>query len=192
MKRNKEKIRELVGLAMLSTLIVALQAISNYIPFGPVSITLALIPIVVGSIIYGPKGGLILGTVMGIMVCFAPSTMALFMPYSVMLTIIVCLVKSAVAGLVAGYIFKFLSKKNRFLAIVLASISVPLVNTGLFTVACYTLFLPLIKTLASAEAASVTAFLFLTMIGLNFLIEFATNSILSPIVVKIVDLYKKK
>ena len=56
---NSRKIRRMVGLAALASMIVVLQLISNYIQFGPVSITLALIPNVVGAILYGPKGGFV-------------------------------------------------------------------------------------------------------------------------------------
>ena len=95
---NSQKIRRMVGLAALASMIVVLQLISNYIQFGPVSITLALIPIVVGAILYGPKGGFILGLIEGVMVITAPSTLGLFMPFSAVGTILVCLLKSVLGG----------------------------------------------------------------------------------------------
>ena len=63
MKKNSLKIKRLVGLATLSAIVIVLQVFSNYIQFGPVSITLALIPIVVGAILYGPGVGALLGFV---------------------------------------------------------------------------------------------------------------------------------
>ena len=192
MKNNSLKIKRMVGLATLSAIVIVLQLFSNYIQFGPVSITLALIPIVVGSIVYGPKGGFVLGLVHGAIVCTAPTTIALFMPVTVFGTIVVCLLKSSIAGLVSGYLFLLLQKKYKVLGVVLASISVPIVNTGLFSIACFTLFEPLIAGLASGEGKNFASYFFLTFIGYNFIIEFVVNSVLSPVVLRIIELYKLK
>ena len=59
MKKNSEKVKELVGISVLAAIVVVLQLISNFILPSNLPLTLALIPIVVGSIIYGPKGGFI-------------------------------------------------------------------------------------------------------------------------------------
>ena len=45
------KIKKMVMITILSVVAIVLQLFSNYVQFGPVSITLALIPIVVGAII---------------------------------------------------------------------------------------------------------------------------------------------
>ena len=185
---NSQKIKRLVGISILSAIVVVLQLISNYIPFGPVSITLALIPIVVGAIVYGPYGGFILGLVLGVMVCTAPTT-AGFLQFTFFGTVIVCLLKSSIAGLIAGYVFKWIRNYNLILAIVLASLIVPIVNTGLFAVASLTIFLPLIEKAANAENVNAVYYLFIGMIGYNFIIEFLVNSILSPVVIRIVELY---
>ena len=51
MNNKSLKIKRITGIAVFAALVVVLQLFSNYVQFGPVSITLALIPIVVGSII---------------------------------------------------------------------------------------------------------------------------------------------
>ena len=191
MKLNSLKIKRMVGLASLASIVVVLQLFSNYVQFGPVAITLALIPIVVGAIIYGPKGGLTLGLIHGAIVCTAPTTIALFMPITVFGTIVVCLLKSGIAGLVSGYVFNLL-KKNHLVAVIAASVVVPLVNTGLFTIASFTIFTPLITGFANDMGLNVAKYFFLYFIGYNFLIEFFVNSALSPVVIRIVDLYKLK
>ena len=188
--KNTLLIKKITGIAMLSVIVVVLQLLSNYITFGPVSITLALIPIVIGAIVYGPLAGFVLGFVDGILVLVAPSTMALFMPFNAFYTILVCLLKTAIAGMIAGFIFQLCKNKNEKLGIILAAISVPLINTGLFALASMTLFLPLIKSFAK-EGANVYAYLFLTFIGFNFIIEFAINSILSPTILTIVKTIKR-
>ncbi len=187
--KNSQKIRRMVGLAALASMIVVLQFISNEIQFGPVSITLALIPIVVGAILYGPSGGFVLGLIEGIMVIVAPSTLGLFMPFSAVGTIIVCLLKSGLAGCCSGFIFNWLKKKNFKLAVVLASICVPIVNTGIFAIACLTIFMPLISGFANDANQGMIAYLFLTFIGYNFLIEFFVNSALSPVVIYVVKIF---
>ena len=46
---NSQKIKRMVGIASLAAVVVVLQLIANYIPGpGGVSITLALIPLVIG------------------------------------------------------------------------------------------------------------------------------------------------
>ena len=89
---NSQKIKQMVGLSLLASLVVVLQLVSPYIPLGPVTITLALIPIAVGAVIYGPTGGFILGCVLGVLVCVDPTT-TVFLQYSFIGTVIVCRLK---------------------------------------------------------------------------------------------------
>ncbi len=181
--KNKQMIQRMVGIASLAAITTVLQVIANYITFGPVSITLALIPLVIGAILYGPWAGAGLGALMGAIILTAPSTGS-FLAINPFLTVLICLIKTSVAGMVSGFIFKGLYKKNLTVAIVLASIAAPIVNTGLFALGCMAFFW---KTLQEwAGGSNTLGFLFLTMIGTNFLIEFAVNSVLSPSVVYIV------
>ena len=46
---------------MLAALVAVLQLLGQFIKFGPVSISLVLIPIVVGAALYGPTAGAVLG-----------------------------------------------------------------------------------------------------------------------------------
>lgn len=184
------KIKKMVGLACLSAVVVALQFLSNYITFGPVSITLSLIGIAIGAIVYGPSGGAFLGLINGIVVMVAPSTLAVFMPFNAFATVLLCLLKTTLAGAVSGWIFKLLKEKNMKVAVVLASIIVPLVNTGIFAIGCILFFIPLLTDFANGS--NVYSYLFLTFIGFNFLIEFAVNSILSPTVLYIIKIVMKE
>ena len=47
------KTQRMVGLAIFTAIIIVLQLVSTFIKFGPFSITLAMIPIVVGAAVYG-------------------------------------------------------------------------------------------------------------------------------------------
>ncbi len=185
------RVKKMAFIASFAALIVALQFFSNYVSFGPVSITLSLIPVAVGAILFGPSAGLFLGLVNGLIVLVAPSTLAIFMPHNAFATVFLCLFKMGFAGWVSGMIFRYLSQKNFTLAIVLSAISVPLVNTGIFILGTLVFFMPIIEQFAG-EGASAISYLFLTFIGFNFIIEFVVNAGLSPVIISMVKLYDKQ
>lgn len=190
MKNNN--IKKMAGISIFAAIVIVLQLLANYITIGQISITLALIPIAMGAIIYGPIAGLFLGLIEGVVVILAPSTLSLFIPFSAFGTIIVCLLKSGLAGLISGLIFNLFKNKNFNLAIILASIIVPIVNTGLFAISCLTIFLPLIESFyQSSDSVNLYSYLFLVFIGFNFIIEFIINSALSPTIIKLTKLHDK-
>ena len=173
---NNNKIKKLTGTSIFMALVIVLQLISNYITLGPVSITLALVPIALGAIIYGPLAGLFLGLIHGAIVIVSPSTLTAFMPLYPVQTIFVCLLKSGIAGLVSGLIFKYLKNKNFTLSIILASLCVPLLR-------------PLLDSWTSEGNA--VGYLFLSVIGYNFLIEFVINSALTPTIISLTKLKER-
>ena len=83
-------------------------------------------------------------------------------------TIILCLLKTGVAGYVSGLIYELLHKQNNVLSIILASIIVPIINTGLFIVGTLLFFVPLLEQWAGSS--DIYSYLFLTLIGINFVI----------------------
>lgn len=185
------KIKKMVMITILSVLAIVLQLFSNYVQFGPVSITLSLIPIVVGAILYGPLCGFVIGAATGLIVFVAPATIALFWPYGVFLTFLVCILKMGIAGFVSGLLYKLFSNRNNKLAVTLSSVIVPLVNTGLFALAAYIFYYDLLAGLAPS-GQNVAVYLFLGFIGFNFLIELFVNSILSPVVLRLANMAKEK
>ena len=66
--KNRERIFKMVGIAMLSAIVVILQLLGSFIKFGPFSISLVLVPIVVGAGVYGLGAGTWLGFVFAITV----------------------------------------------------------------------------------------------------------------------------
>ena len=182
--RNSQKIREMVVVASLGAIVAVLQYISMFIKFGPFNITLALTPVVVGAILYGPRAGGILGVIMGIVVLLTNSEA--FFVVNPIATIFVCIAKSTIAGAVAGYIYQFIKNKN--IGIVISSIAMPIINTLIFVVCCLLFFFPTLKEWAAGENTLV--YLFVTMIGLQFLVELAINSLLSPVVIRLVVIFK--
>lgn len=185
--KNRMQIRKMVGISILTAMVVILQLLSTFIKFGPFSATLALIPLIMGAIIYGPLVGTILGLTMGVVI-LATDAQAFFV-VNPFFTILLCLAKTAVSGLVSGYIYKALAKKNKHLGIILAALAAPIVNTGLFALGTIAFFY---NTLVQwAGGSNALSYLFLTMIGFNFLIELSLNAILSPTFIYLTNVLNK-
>lgn len=179
MKNNQ--IRKLTGIALFAALIIILQLVSNYITFGPISINLSLIPVILGSLIYGPIVGFIFGLVNGGLVLAAPSTQAFF-AINPVATVFVCLLKTGIAGLVCGFM-PMIFKNHKKVAVILGSFLVPIINTGLFAVGSLIFFMDLF---GSVE------YLLLGAIGINFIVEVAVNGLLSPTIYLLFEFYNKK
>ena len=74
MKRNNHaSVVRLTSLAILAALVVVLQTVASGIRIGPVPISLTLVPIVVGAILFGPGAGAGLGFVFGLVCLIAAS-----------------------------------------------------------------------------------------------------------------------
>ena len=187
MRNNRTK--EMTGIALLSAVTVVLALVSNYVTIGTVNLNLALIPIVVGACIYGPSAGVFLGIVDGVLVCVAPATLALFMTHNALLTIVLCLLKTGLGGLVSGYVYKLLKNKNDLVAVVLASLALPIVNTGLFLAFVFLFYIPVYVDLAGTSQ-NIINFIIKSTLTINFLIEFILNLILSPTIHRFIK-YKK-
>lgn len=52
---SDKKIKKMVGLAIFTAIVVVLQLLGSFIKVGSFSISLVLIPIVVGAAVYGPR-----------------------------------------------------------------------------------------------------------------------------------------
>ena len=185
--KNRVVIQRLVGTAMLAAIVVVLQLISNYVVFVH-SITLALVPVAVGAIIFGPTSGFFLGAILGVIVLTGPGTAA-YLSFNAFATVLVCILKTGLAGFAAGWIFKGLNKINFTLACVVASLVIPVINSGLFALATMTIFAKLAREWAGGS--NVYSFIFLAMIGWNFVIEFALSAILAPSIMQIIKIVNK-
>ena len=109
---DAKKTQTLVGMGMLTAIVIVLQWFASGIRLGPFSITLTLVPILVGAALYGWKAGAWLGFVFGAVVMFTPDVTA-FMAVSIPGTIITVLLKGTLAGLCAGLVYSLLEKRKR-------------------------------------------------------------------------------
>lgn len=196
MSNTKNSTFRLVGLSVLTAIIVVLQVVTTYFPTKPFAITLALVPIVIGAAIYGPKAGAYLGAVFSVVViamCIFGVDAGGFLVWQAnpALCVLVCMLKGTLAGLCAGLVYSALKEKNKVLAVVLAAIVEPVVNTGIFIAGLALFFNPLLSSWASAAGQDAVTFIFMGLTGINFIVELAVNMVLAPVIVKIIDAVKK-
>lgn len=185
---NSLKIKRLVGISSLCAIAFVLQFwISGVLPKLPIgggtAINLALIPVVVGAILYGPTGGLIVGLFLGATTLLPGQGAEGFFVnwYMVILTIILCLLKTGLAGFVAGVVFRLLAKKNFYAAIYLAAAVTPFVNTGIYLV----LSGVLVK-IMTGDAYGPYLIATAAVIWIAFVIELAVDIILAPAIASLV------
>lgn len=186
---SAKRTRTIVGMGMLTALVAVLQVFSGTIKLGPYSITLVLVPIIIGAALYGWKAGAWLGFIFGVIVLFSPDVAA-FMAISVPATLVTVLLKGTLAGVCAGLVYAALQKKNRTAAVIVSGIAAPIVNTGIFLLGCAMFFMELVKAGAAEKGMSdnVLMYFFVGMAGWNFLIELAINMVLSSAMVFIIKL----
>ena len=154
-----------------------------------------MLPIIIGAILYGPMGGAILGAAFGIVVSIQVVTGAAGAFSTAMLefqpaaTILVCLLKGIAAGAAAGAFFRLFRRRSFYLGVVMAAVIAPVINTGIFSIACLTIFRSLIENALGTSGNLLFVFL-TTFIGLNFLVEFGVNVALTPVVMRILRAVK--
>ena len=192
MESRRISTRTLTGLALFTAIVVALQFLGAFIRFGPFSTSLVLIPIVVGAALYGPAAGAWLGFVFGLVVLLSGDAAA-FLAVNPLGTILTVLVKGALAGFCAGLVYRALEKTNAWLAAILAAVTAPVVNTGIFLVGCLLFFMPTVTEWATAMGfPSVGNYMIFGLVGGNFLFELLVNIVLSPVIVRLVKIGRKE
>jgi len=163
-----------------------LQVLASLLPVYPFRLALVLVPIVIGAALIGRAAGAWLGFVFGFVVLVTSPDVIAFMTFSAPATILVVLLRGVLAGLAAAVVYKLLAKKSKTAGVITAAVICPIVNTGIFVLGMYVFFLPLISEWAGG-AASVTSFIFLGMIGVNFIFELAINLVFSSVIVRLIQ-----
>lgn len=188
---NKVNTKTLAGLGLMTAIVIVLQLVGGAIRFGTFSISLVLLPIVVGAALYGAGAGAWLGFVFGAAVLFSGDAAA-FLVVNAPGAVILCLAKGTLAGLCAGLVYKLAEKKSKILGTALAAVTAPVVNTGIFLLGCWAFFLDTVKGWAAAAGVeNVGMYMLVGFVGINFVIELAVNVLLCPVVVRVVDAGKK-
>ena len=174
-----KNLRKMTGVALLMALVVVLQLLGGMIPpVGGFTISLVLIPIVMGAALYGPKTGALLGAVFGIVVvtgCITGTDVggAMVFQANPLLCILVVMGKGTLAGFLSGLVYAGLKGKNDTVAMILAAIVCPVVNTGTF-IACMAVFF--MDVLAAwAGGSDVLGYVLTGLVLCNFVPELVIN-----------------
>lgn len=218
------KIKKIVGIGIFTAIVLVLQFLGGGIKFGMFSISLVLLPIVVGAAVYGWQAGAWLGLTFGVAVMLSGDAAA-FLTVNPIGTVITVLVKGTAAGLCSGLaykfvlfllnrtskkriqvikkqygigeccedgVYKYISRNNRYLSVIVAAIVCPIVNTGIFLIGCKLFFFETISQWgADAGFENAASYMFIGLAGVNFLIELGTNLLLSPVIVRLISYAKK-
>ena len=196
-RTQKQRVLYLVQMALLTAVIMALHFSGVAIPAFGTKISLVLIPIAMGAMLLGPAAGAILGFIYGATVFVSlgvlhmdPFTAFLFDSNPVA-TFLICTVKTTAAGLVAGLVYRALSKKSSLLAVFVASALVPTINTGIFVIGCFTIY-NTINQIATGAGYSAVYFILIVCAGVNYALELAINLIFSPALERITRILSKR
>ena len=191
-EKRKKQTQILVLGSIMTALVIILQLIGTVTTFfGPFSTAVALVPIVIGAAMCGTAIGAWLGFVFGVVVLLSGGA-ALFLAFNIPGTIITVLAKGTVCGLVAGLVYKALSKFNGYLAVIAAAIVCPVANTSVFLLGCRIFFMPYADTIAQQLGLEVSGMaLFWALAMGNFALEVATSLVLSPVIVRILKIERK-
>jgi len=191
MNTHSAKTRTITGMAVLTAIVVVLQVMAVILPpIGVFRINLVLAPIIVGAALYGCWAGGWLGLVFGVVVLLTDA--GVFLGINVPGTIITCLLKGVLCGVVAGAVYRLLAKKNGLLATVCGGICAAVVNTGVFLLGCRVFFYDTVAAWGQAAGFENTGlYMIVGFVGLNFVVELGVNLVLSSVTTRIVSLRKK-
>lgn len=190
-RRINQKTETLVLTALLTALVAVLSYFGGFIKIGGLaSISLALVPVVLGGALLGMGAGAWLGFVSGA-VFFLTADAAFWLGLSPIGTVITVLVKGTLAGLCAGLVYRLLEKRNRYFAMIAGAAVCPIVNTGIFLLGCLTFFMDAVREMAGGADMSVFAYLMIFFVGFNFIFELAANLLLAPALLRVTELRKK-
>jgi len=185
----------MVGMALLMALVLVLQAIGGMIPpIGGFSISLVLVPIVIGAAVYGIGAGALLGATFGVIVyinCITGADVGGAMVFNAnpILCFLVVMAKGILAGVASGAVYAALKEKNAYFAMLLAAIVCPLVNTGIFVACMLAFFVDVLA--AWAGGGEILGYVLTGLIVANMIPEVLINVILSPASARIAKVANK-
>ena len=183
--------------ALLTAVVVILQYVAIgakiLIPVLPFTVSLVLIPIVIGAAKCGPYMGAWLGFVFGVIVLLSGDATT-FLEINSIGTILTVLVKGTLCGLASGWVYRLLAKKKRVVGVYAAAAVCPIVNTGIFFLGCVLFFMDTVAEWAQifGYGDNVVLYMFLGLAGINFLFEFVVNILLSPVIIRVLDMKKNQ
>lgn len=187
MKRNSTQ--SMVLCAILTAIVVLLQFMGSFIHLGVFSVSLVLVPIVIGAATCGIGSGAWLGLVFGFTVLLSGDATA-FMAVNVPGTIITVLLKGLACGAASAFVYKIFAPRGHYLATTLSAMVCPVVNTGVFLLGCFLFFMNTVAEFAvgAGFGENVGKYIIFGLIGGNFVFEFILNIVISPVIVHILNI----
>ena len=193
---HNQKIKRMVSLAFLMALVLVMQMLGSIIPaIGGFSISLVLIPIVMGAVLFGPSAGALLGATFGTIVyinCItgADPGGAMVFQADPFLCLLVVMGKGVLAGTLSGLVFKLIGKWNVHIAMLFAAIICPVTNTGVFIVCMLTFFKDVLA--AWAGGGDIIAYVLSGLVLMNFVPELILNVVFGSVGHTIIHVVKRK
>lgn len=188
---RKNQTQTLVFGAILTALVIVLQLLGSFIRFGMFSISLVLVPIIIGAAMCGTAIGTWLGFMFGVAVLISGDA-ASFLAVDVVGTIITVLLKGTLCGLAAGLVYNLLKNRNQYIAVMVAAVVCPVVNTGVFLLGCVVFFFEAVASWgASLGFTNTIEYMFIGLAGGNFIFELLVNIILTPVILRVLKFAKK-
>lgn len=193
---RNEKIKRMASVALLMALVVVMQFVSGLIPpVSGFSISLVLIPVVLGSALYGPGVGALLGGTFGAIVyinCVTGADVggAMVLQANPVLCFLVVMGKGILAGAASGWVYRLLKDKNDYVAMMCAAVICPVVNTGVFIACMLTFFKDVLS--AWASGGDLVAYILTGLVLANFVPELVINVVFSPAGQSIMGVVNKK
>ncbi len=177
--------------AVFTALVIVFQLMATFTAFfGPFSTAIGLIPIAIGAMLCGPIVGAWLGLVFGVVV-LASGGANLFLAFDFWGTIITVLAKGVLCGLCSGLVYKLFKKVNDLFAAVVSAVVCPVVNTSVFLIGCAVFMLDNVSDIAQAAESPETGMaVFFGFAVANFVFEVGMNLVLSPIMIRILNIRK--
>ncbi len=189
--QKKLNIQSLTLLALLTTLVAVLSYMGSFIKLGGLAtISLTLIPVVLGAALFGKGAGAFLGGVSGVVFLITPGA-AFWYGISIPGTIITVMIKGVLCGFCAGLVYKLLEKINKYLAVIAAAIICPVVNTGIFLLGCVLFFFDEVTEKATVAGISTFVYMIVFFVGWNFVFELLSNILFSPSILRLLNIRKK-
>ncbi len=211
MSDNGKKSLQTAQLALFSSLIILLAFIPGigYIPLGVTRATIIHVPVIIGSIVLGPKMGAVLGGVFGLTSLISNTltptvTSFVFTPFfegaglgGNPLSLVICFVPRILVGVVPYFVYKGVIKLlnkikgKETVSLITAGICGAMTNTILVMGMIYLFFG---ESYAKAKEISYDALLgvILGIIGVNGVLEAITAAVLTCVICKVLFKIKKK
>ena len=186
---NKDRTKRITFLGLMIGLVIVMSVFPfvGYIPFGPISITIIHIPVLIGAYKYKTFGGFVMGLAFGI----SSFLIGVIRPQTIMdaffINPLVSILPRVLYGTLTGLLFSLNSKDNDLFSGFICIVTT-LIHTILVMSSLYICYLP--DVLSMYPTVSLIGFVSLFLI--NGLLEGIVGAIITVIVIRLIRKQRKK